>query len=78
MIADKKVSLGKHRTNKGGNKAKLYRDTVTAIAQLRSSLRGEEVKEVVTRPVKETLSAGKALLGIGERFSSWVTSIIKS
>ena len=72
------MSLGKHRTKKRGKKAKLDRDTATAIAQLRSWLRGEEVKDVVTKPVKETLSAGKALLGMGQRFSSWVTSIVKS
>ena len=72
------MSLGKHRTKKRGKKAKLDRDTATAITQLRSWLRGEEVKDVVTKPVKETLSAGKALLGMGQRFSSWVTSIVKS
>ena len=78
MIADKEVSLGKHRSKKRGKKAKLDKDTATAIVQLRSWLRGEEVKEVVTKPVKETLSAGKSLLSMGQKFSSWVASIVKS
>ena len=50
----------------------------TKIAKLRSELTGEEVKMVVTQPVKETISAGKSLLGLGQRFGSWLGSLIKS
>ena len=78
VIADKEVPLGKHRSKKRGKRAKLDKDPVTAIAQLRSWLRGEEAKEVVTKPVKETLSAGKSMLSMGQKFSSWVASIVKS
>ena len=74
VLADKEVSQSKHKSKRKNKKNKLD-DETTAIAQLRSRLLGEEIKEVVTAPVKETMSAGKALL---ERLTSWVTSFIKS
>ena len=48
------------------------------IDKLRSELTGEEIKVAVTQPVKETVSAGKSLLGLGQRFGSWLGSLIKS
>ena len=48
------------------------------IDRLRSELTGEEIKIAVTQPVKETVSAGKSLLGLGQRFGSWLGSLIKS
>jgi len=75
VLADKEVSQGKRKSKRKNKKNKLDEDVTTAIAQLRSQLLGEEIREVVTAPVKETMSAGKALL---ERLTSWVTSFIKS
>lgn len=48
------------------------------IDRLRSELTGEEIKMAVAQPVKETISAGKSLLGLGQRFGSWLGSLIKS
>ena len=78
VLADKEVSQGKRKSKRKSKKNKLDEDVTTAIAQLRSRLLGEEIKEVVTAPVKETMSAGKALLGMGQRLTSWVTSLVKS
>ena len=50
----------------------------TKIAKLRSEMEREEFKMAVTEPVKETVSAGKSLLGLGQKFSSWLSSLIKS
>ena len=47
------------------------------IDKLHSELAGEEIKVAVTQPVKETISAGKSLLGLGQRFGSWLGSLIK-
>jgi hypothetical protein len=57
---------------------KLDADMTVAISQLRARLLGEEVKMAVVAPVKETVSAGKALLNMGQRLSTWVTSLVKS
>ena len=43
----------------------------TKISKLRSELTGEEIKQVVTQPIKETVTAGKSLLGLGQRIGSW-------
>ena len=48
------------------------------IDKLRSELTGEEIKVTVTQPIKETVSAGKSLLGLGRRFGNWLGSLIKS
>ena len=48
------------------------------VDKLRSELTGEEIKVAVTQPVKETISAGKSLLGLGQKFGSWLGSLIKS
>ena len=57
---------------------KLDADMTVAISQLRARLLGEEVKMAVVAPVKETVSAGKALLNMGQRLSTWVASLVKS
>ena len=49
-----------------------------AISELRGKLLGEEVKEVVVRPVKETMTAGKALLGLGHRLTHWVGGLVRA
>ena len=61
-----------------GKKAKLDEDMASSISKLRAQLQGEEVKQVIVGPVKETVSAGKALINMGQRFSSWVVSLVKS
>ena len=59
-------------------KSEADRDMAAAISRLRAHLLGEEVKEAVVAPVKETVSAGKALINMGQRFSSWIVSLVKS
>ena len=74
VIADK-AKQSKKKPKKG----ETPEDPVkTNIAKLRSELTGEELKMVLTQPVKETISAGKSLLGLGQRFGSWLGSLIKS
>ena len=75
-MADKEVKLGKRRSK--GKKSKKGVEAVDVVSQLRAHLLGEEVKVAITAPVKETLTAGKALLNMGQRFSSWVASLVKS
>ena len=48
------------------------------IAELRSQLKKKELKRALTQPLEETVSAGKSLLGLGQRFGSWLGSMIKS
>ena len=61
-----------------GKKAKKDADMTTSASRLRAFLQGEEVKEAVVAPVKETVSAGKAVINMGQRFSSWLASLVKS
>ena len=79
VVADKEVKQGKRRSRgKKSKKGEEAGDVATMVSQLRTHLLGEEVKVAVTAPVKETVSAGKALINMGQRFSSWVSSLIKS
>ena len=80
VLAEKEVGQQKIRRSRKKNKKrpKLDADMAAAISQLRAHLLGEEVKVAVVTPVKETVSAGKALLNMGQRFSSWITSLVKS
>lgn len=73
-VKQKRKSKSKSKKNKSGQET----DKVAVVSQLRACLLGEEVKIAVTAPMKETVSAGKSLINMGQRFSSWVTSIIKS
>ena len=77
VVADKEVKQKRRKKSKKGKKME-ETDVAVVVSQLRARLLGEEVKVAVTAPVKETLSAGKALLNVGQRFSSWVSSLIKS
>ena len=43
---------------------------------LRATLSEEELRERVTQPMKETLSAGKAILDAGQRLSGWIGSLV--
>ena len=45
---------------------------------LRRELMKEEVKEVVVTPVKETVTAGKALLGLGQRLTHWIGGLVRA
>ena len=78
VLADKEVA--QQRTRRSRKKqSKLDADMTAAIlSQLRAHLLGEEVKMAVVTPVKETVSAGKALLNMGQKLSSWVASLVKS
>ena len=81
ILADKEVKQTSSRgrwKGKKGKKGKVDGDMTLTLAQLRAHLLGEEMKEIVMAPVKETVSAGKALIGMGQRFSSWVASLVKS
>ena len=74
-IADEAIKTSKKKPKKG----QTVEDPVKMeIDKLRSELTGEEIKVAVTQPVKETISAGKSLLGLGQRFGSWLGSLIKS
>ena len=56
-----------------------YEDPVKAgIAQLHSELTREEYKSAVSQPIKETITAGKSLLNLGQRFSNWLGLLVKS
>ena len=77
-MADNAVKRGKKRSSKSKKKKMEEADAAAVVARLRARLLGEEVKEVVTAPVKETLTAGKAMLQLGQRLSSWVSSLVKS
>ena len=46
------------------------------LALLRTALLEEELTEMVTQPMKETLSAGKAILDAGQRLSGWIGSLV--
>ena len=56
-----------------------HEDPVKArIAQLHSELTKEEYKFAVSQPIKETITAGKSLLNLGQRFSNWLGSLVKN
>ncbi len=46
------------------------------IERVRSELAGEEVKMAVTQPMKETVTAGKAVIGLGARLGRWFSSLV--
>ena len=48
------------------------------LQELRQLLTREELSEAVTKPLKETMSAGKSLLSLGQRFSNWMGKLIKA
>ena len=52
----------------------MFKGVEKEIADLRASLLGEELKETISQPVKETMSAGKTLLDAGQRLASWIGS----
>ena len=48
------------------------------IPQLRSALFREEIIDELVKPVKETMAAGKSLLGWGRSFTDWMPSLVQS
>ena len=48
------------------------------ILQLRSALFSEEIIDELIKPVKETVAAGKSLLGWGKSFTAWMPSLAQS
>ena len=75
IIADSSVKVKKQKKQKKGDKSE---GVSQDLAQLRAALSGEVLKDRVTQPVKETFSAGKSLLDAGQRFSRWISGLIKS
>ena len=70
VVADegsKKAKKSKRKGKEGGVKE--------GVATLRSELLGEERRTVVVQPVKETITAGKALLGLGHRLGGWLATL---
>ena len=67
------------RTNYTGIISDLASEGVSQdLALVRAALLGEELRERVTQPVKETLSAGSMVLDAGQRLSGWIASLIKA
>ena len=67
VVADEGSTKAKKSKRKGGVKE--------GVATLRSELLGEERRTVVVQPVKETITAGKALLGLGHRLGGWLATL---
>ena len=67
VITDKSQAETKTRT-KPTNKVNIER--------VRSELAGEEFKIAVTQPVKETVAAGKSIIGFGARLGQWFSSLV--
>ena len=53
-------------------------DPSQGLPELRSILTRVELGEVVTKPLKETVSAGKSLLDVGQRFGGWLRRLFSS
>ena len=76
VIADPSVKVSKKQKKlKKGDKSEGVSGDLT---RLRAALLGEELRERVIQPVKETLSAGKMLMGAGQRLSRWIGSLVKT
>ena len=45
---------------------------------VRTKLQAAELKETVTGPMKETVSAGKSLVKAGHALASWLGRLVKS
>lgn len=69
------IDPSKASKSKGKKKGRSHQK---GMAELRASLMGEQLTEMVTQPVKETMSAGKALIGLGQRFTGWLGSLVKA
>lgn len=48
------------------------------LQELRHLLASEEISEAISKPLKETVSAGKSLLSLGQRFSNWMGKLIRT
>ena len=48
------------------------------IEDVRTKLQAAELKETVTGPMKETVSAGKSLVKAGHALASWLGRLVKS
>ena len=57
---------------------KKSKGTKVSIGRVRSELAGEELKMAITQPVKESVTAGKAIIGLGARVGRWFSSLIKA
>ena len=48
------------------------------LPELRSILTRAELTEAITKPMKETVSAGKSLLSVGQRLGGWMRSLFSA
>ena len=53
-------------------------DPAYGLPELRSILTNIELTDTITKPIKETVSAGQSLLGMGQRFGGWMKSLFTS
>ncbi len=70
VISDVPLSPTKAKHSSSKKDSQVERD----IAALRLTLVGEEVREAVTQPMKETVTAGKSLFDLGQRLVGWMVS----
>ena len=53
-------------------------DPAYGLPELRSILTRVELTEAVTKPLQETVSAGKSLLDVGQRFGGWMRRLFSA
>ncbi len=61
-----------------GNSQKDTERVRREIATLRLTLVGEEVRGTVTQPLKETVTAGRSLLELGQRMAGWIGGMVST
>ena len=70
VITDKSKAESLDTKKNKGNKV--------SIGRVRSELASEELKVAITQPVKESVTAGKAVIGLGARVGRWFSSLMKA
>ena len=53
-------------------------DPAIGLPELQSILTRVELTETITKPIKETVSAGKSLLDVGQRFGGWMRRLFSA
>ena len=48
------------------------------LRKLRNTLDRDELATAIVTPIKETVTAGKSLLQIGQSFSNWLSKLVGS
>ncbi len=57
-------------------KKKAHSTNKVSISRVQSELVGEEFKVAIMKPAKETVTAGKAVIGLGARLGRWFSSLV--